>query len=405
MRIVLIDKDELLKVGGIGIFTNRLRKFLEKNNHEVFVLRFSNNKSGEKNTFHIPYYLANPQTVVFLPKEDSLSILKDYLITLKPDIVYTPIGLSIIDLFIASLCHEQKVPIAGVWHVDLNRSSSSYQLLLKSLFFAYTPICKQFDLLHVFSDKLTQFFVAKGISRKRILTLSNGVDTEIYRKKRNPQFRKVKKIKNGILFLGRMTLDKNPEILIKSFLSLNPNDNTKLVLVGPGDLEEYLKSEYKDKRILFTGLVEDEEEKIDIMSSCEIFVLPSRFEGMPLALLEAMSCRLACVASDAGSNAEVLGDSGIVLTHSQIKFHLPLALKMTLDFPILRNHLAEKARERILNNFSQEVIFKQLVTRLEDVAVNFKKSNIKAVPVDINNKIFRRIEYIWRKVKDYIIEE
>lgn len=404
MKIILIDKDKSLRVDGIGMFTKRLRDYLIERKHEVYVLRFSNRRVTEKNTFNIPYYLANPQTIIIVPTEASLSILKNYLIELKPDIVYTPIGLSPLDIFLPSLCHEQEIPIVGVWHMDFNESLGSYQILFKSLFLAYSPICKQMDLLHVFSDKLAKFYIAKGIDPKKILTLSNGVDSYVYKRKKISQFAKVENIERGILFLGRLNMQKNPDVLIKSFLSFNPPESTKLVLVGQGEMEDSLKKEFNDNRILFTGLVEDERKKIDIISSCNVFVLPSKFEGVPLALLEGMSCELACIVSDAGSNSEILGDAGIVITLSQIKTQLPLAMKILLDYPVLTNHLAKKARARVLNYYSQEVIFSKLVSSFEKAAFNFKKRNYKSESIDMNEKILNKIENLWRKAKDYMFE-
>jgi len=402
MRILLVDKEEFNKVGGIGVFTQRLKLHLINREHEAYVVRFSNKKNNQKNTFHIPYYFAN-ERAIFVPKEESLSLFKKYIFNIKPDIVYTAIGLSPLDIFIPTICHEFGIPAVGVWHADLNNSDSSYQLILKSLFLTYSPICKQFDLLHVFTDKLAQYYINRGINRNKILVLPNGVDTNIYKRIKQTKFKQKHAINRGILFLGRLTSDKNPKMLINSFLNLNPQDNTKLVLVGPGDLERSLREEYKDKRIIFTGLVKDEKEKVDILSSCEIFVLPSKFEGMPLALLEAMSCGLACIASDAGSNGEVLDRSGVVINHSHIKTQLPFALKLLLDYPVLTEFLAERARERMLDRYSQEVIFGNLVSNFKNVVNKFRKKNLEEKHISIDKKIINKIESLWRKTIDYVV--
>ncbi|OGK42628.1 hypothetical protein A3A74_06355 [Candidatus Roizmanbacteria bacterium RIFCSPLOWO2_01_FULL_35_13] len=406
MKIILIEKDKSLRIDGIGMFTNRLYDYLTDRNHEVYILRFSNNVNNEKNTFNIPYYIASIQNLIILPTEDSLAILKKYLIRLKPDLVYTPIGFSPLDIFLPTLCHELGIPIVGAWHMDFNQSMNSYQILFKSLFLAYTPICKQMDLLHVFSDKLAKFYIAKGVEPKKILTLSNGVDPRVYKRKQTSQFARENKIKRGILFLGRLNMQKNPDLLIKSFLSLHPPESIKLVMAGNGEMEENLREEFgNESRILFTGLVEDESKKIDIINSCDIFVLPSKFEGVSLSLLEGMSCELACIASDAGSNSEVLGEAGIVIRLSQLKNQLPLAMRILLDYPVLSDYLAKKSRKRILKSYSQEIIFSKLVSRLEQVVFNFKIRRRKTEPIDINEKIFNKIEDLWKKAKDYIAQE
>lgn len=371
MRIVLIDKEEGLKVGGVQIYTERLYQYLLSQNHQVAILRFSNQQKKEKNIYPIPYYLAEPRSYIFLPSEKTLTLLRQHLQKLKPEIVYMSIGISPLDFLIPSLCHDLNLPLAGVWHGDYSESPSSLQVLVKSIFLAYLPFCRQLDLLHVFSQKLATFYQRRGIEKKRFLVLPNGVDSEFYRPGVS-QFAQKRKINQGILFLGRITYVKNPEILIKSFLSLNPSYQTKLLLVGCGDQEKKLREKYQDRRIIFTGLIKEERKKIDIIRACQIFVLPSKYEGMSLALLEAMSCGLACITSDAGANNELVQDAGILIQESRLKEELPFALRLLLAYPEFVQMLGKKARQKIEKNYSQKIIFAKIVQALEKTIKDYK---------------------------------
>lgn len=385
MKILLVDKEEELKIGGVKMYTNRLYDFLKKRGHTVHIARFTNNPPENKHIIPIPYYISEKRSYIYVPSEKTFSMFRNILNSLKPNIVYKSLGISPFDFFIPSLCHEADVPIVGVWHADFNWEKGSYQLLAKSIFLAYLPYCRQLDLLHVFSEKMSEFYQRRGIPEERILVLPNGINTKFYSPGKS-SFAKEYNIKRGILFLGRLTLQKNPEILIRSFLNLNTPKTTKLVLVGYGDLEENLKTQYTDERIIFTGAVLDEYKKRDIIRSCQIFALPSRFEGLPLALLESMSSALACIASDAGSNVETLSNAGILIPNNSLKYQLPLALKLLIEYPDFQEILGKKARKKALNDHNEEKILKALEKALEKVNKNFRLKGppqVKPLPIEI----------------------
>lgn len=200
--------------------------------------------------------------------------------------------------------------------------------------------------------------------------------------------------------MGRLTMQKNPEVLLTTFLKLNPPKDTKLVLVGHGDQEERLRQEYQDRRIIFTGAVKDEKQKIDIMNACQIFVQPSRFEGMSLALLEAMSCQLAIITTDAGANGEVATGAGIVIPTDEIKNQLPLALEICFENEDFMESLGKKARIKILKSYSQEVIFDKLTSVLLKTIENYKRYGPKkSKPIDINLFLKKRIDLILDQIK------
>jgi glycosyltransferase involved in cell wall biosynthesis len=315
---------------------------------------------GKTQNFHqIPYYLAEARSYIFIPSEKALPLMRTHLERFQPDIIYTSLGVSPLDFFLPGLSHELSIPLTGVMHMDFNHSSP-YQVLMKSIFMTYLSICKELDMLHVFSQKLKDFWVRKGVNPKKILVLPNGVDPAFYTPGPS-QFSSFHQIKTGILFIGRFTLQKNPEILLKTFLHLNPPQNTKLILVGGGDLEKNLLKKYADPRIIFTGLVTDEHMKRDIIRSAQIFVLPSLFEGMSLALLEAMATGLACITTDSGGCVEILDDTGFIIPVTKITEDLPKQLKRLIANKRLTASLGARARQRVIKEYNQERNFTQLI--------------------------------------------
>jgi len=136
------------------------------------------------------------------------------------------------------------------------------------------------------------------VDEKKIEYIPNGIPEEFF---------KIKKInnedENRILFLGRVSPIKDIETLIRAIPLLVDKD-VKVEIVGPAE-EEYLarlkilidKLNLND-RVIFSSPIYDINEKIRKIDSCRVFVLPSKREGMPQSLIEALSRGKIAVASD-----------------------------------------------------------------------------------------------------------
>lgn len=138
---------------------------------------------------------------------------------------------------------------------------------------------------------------------KSFVVINNGVDTDKF--KYNEEYRKEIRSKYGVDnkfvvgHVGLFNYQKNHEILIEIFRKLYmKNPNSVLMLVGEGEELEYIKELVKDEKlendVIFIGTT-DEVNKY--MMAFDALALPSRFEGLPLVLVEAQCCGLPCVAS------------------------------------------------------------------------------------------------------------
>lgn len=100
--------------------------------------------------------------------------------------------------------------------------------------------------------------------------------------------------------VGKLNTQKNHEFLIKVFSKIRVKvQNSKLMIVGGGELEKNLKIQQKELElendIIFTGMVDDTS---DFYQAFDFFAFPSRFEGLGLALIEAQASGLRCIISD-----------------------------------------------------------------------------------------------------------
>ena len=141
--------------------------------------------------------------------------------------------------------------------------------------------------------------------------------------------------------LGRLTVQKDYELLVRALPML---PDARLVLVGDGperpELERVAHELEVADRLNVTGWVSDAPRRL---AEFDVFALPSRWEGMPLGILEAMHAGLPVVATDVGSVAEVVvdGDSGYVVASGDLAA-LTDRLQRLLGAPVLRRSMGER---------------------------------------------------------------
>ncbi len=154
------------------------------------------------------------------------------------------------------------------------------------------------------------------------------------------------------LYMGRVATEKNVEALLRAWRLVKP-EGCRLVIVGDGPLRTTLQNAYSGNDVLWWGYESDLANRVALLQSAEVFVLPSLVEGLSLALLEAMASGCACVATDAGADGEVLDHgAGIVLSTQGVTTQLRTLLPVLRDQPVLTRELGRRARERVLERYT-----------------------------------------------------
>jgi glycosyltransferase involved in cell wall biosynthesis len=156
--------------------------------------------------------------------------------------------------------------------------------------------------------------------------------------------------KNAVLFLARLVPQKAPDVLIDAFARfVASNPGWLLEMAGDGPMEEELVQRANAHgvaaNIVFHGMVKD---PTHLLASSQIFVLPSRFEGTPNSLLEAMAAGLACIVTDASPGPLTLvehGVTGLVIRTDDVE-GLANALETLACDGALRHRLGQAAAER-----------------------------------------------------------
>lgn len=180
---------------------------------------------------------------------------------------------------------------------------------VKVLKFGEKMAAKYADEVIVLSEETRRYFLDTYGRETRVFR--NGVDVSEYKE---PNIIKEKyglDKDDYILFLGRIVPVKGLQYLIKAFSETNIDK--KLVIAGgvshSDDYAREIRDMATDERIMFTGFVEGDE-LWELYCNCRLYVMPSDHEGMPLSLLEAMSCGAECLVSDIPAMTKVLLNYG-----------------------------------------------------------------------------------------------
>lgn len=143
---------------------------------------------------------------------------------------------------------------------------------------------------------------------------------------------------------------KGLDILIESISSViarHPNKHISLAIIGDGPERESLKRLVErhqiEKHVLFFGQMQNASR---LLKALDLFVLPSRKEGMPFALLEAMQAGLPIVATRVGGVAEVLAEAGILVEPEQA-VALAQAIEEVIKDELMQKKLSALAQKRV----------------------------------------------------------
>ena len=185
---------------------------------------------------------------------------------------------------------------------------------------------------------------------KKIHTIINGVDTNIFKKRSNEGVKEEKSLIIGTV--GRLAPEKDYQTLIKAFKNVSLNSqNTILRIVGSGEIEEELKQLSREleigDRVEFMGQRNDVP---DILRDFDIFVLSSIQEGCSNVILEAFSTGIPVIASNVGDNKILLEKGGGILIKPADVDELSNALKILIENKSKRLELGDEAYNWITQN-------------------------------------------------------
>ena len=247
----------------------------------------------------------------------------------NPDILFT--SLSYFNLYMAffKFFLPNKLILVGR---ETNILSVKHQHIRyeRTINFLYKLAYKNIDFVVCQSQDMKEDLVNNyGVTSKKTIVINNPVDTKEVIKKSTEKTNKIDDSFFNIISVGHLTRQKGHALLISAIYRLD-DKRIKLNIIGRGVLLNQLQQMVKDlkleSQVEFFGF---EANPYKFISKCDMFVLPSSFEGFPNALIEAGVIGMPLVANNCkGGINEIINDTnGFVSHYNSVE---DLAYKITL---------------------------------------------------------------------------
>jgi len=205
-----------------------------------------------------------------------------------------------------------------------------------------------------------------GINPLKVIAVPNSVDTNVFFPvgKESPLFPKVQHVRkelgiaNGDVVIGtvgHMSQQKGQRFLVSAIPLVRLRyPRAKFVFVGKGAMQKQLEEQARrlgvEDAVRFAGIRKD----VPLVLNCfDVFVLPSLWEGFGTAIVEAMACGVAVVASRVGGIPEIVED-GVdgLLAPAGSAWHLARSIVRLLDDPSLRRDVVCRGLRKAMGQFN-----------------------------------------------------
>ena len=229
------------------------------------------------------------------------------------------------------------------------------------------------DRIVTVSESTTRLLIQHGVPRNKIRLIYNAVDTpagdvhdDAARIRERHGLRGTDKV---VGVIGRLSPEKGQFVFLEAFkLAIGRCPSLKALLIGDGPdrarLEQYVRDNGLSDHVVFTGYREDVAAYYRVL---DLLVLPSLSEGLPNVVLEAMSYRVAVLATRVGGVPEVLdGTNGVLVPPSDSAALAAHIADIMTDDP-LRSALSTRGFASLHPRFAPQHRAERIVAVYQDV--------------------------------------
>jgi glycosyltransferase involved in cell wall biosynthesis/Ser/Thr protein kinase RdoA (MazF antagonist) len=229
------------------------------------------------------------------------------------------------------------------------------------------PVALQCDRFVAINETIVDELVAAGVSPERIVSFGNGVEIGDIEPRTDYSLGDPPRL----LYVGRLHPQKGLDVLLQALRLLNddPARQLQLRLLGDGpargELTALADQLDLNEQVTFCG---QSDQVLEELAAADVFVLPSRAEGLSNALLEAMAAGVPAVVSDIPGNVDVVEhEKNGLLFRVDDPQALTDCLASLLDQEELRRRLGRAARQTVEARFSLETVARHYVKLYEMV--------------------------------------
>ena len=296
----------------------------------------------------------------------------------------TPVGLGIMAINMAKLLN---VPLVGTYHTFI--SDPQYiahwkifkpTVLIQNLSWIFTnQFYNRTDLTTAPSESTLVEMKEKGCNAPLMKCISNGINPELFSNKNTDKIiDKYALNRKSILYVGRISQEKNISVLLQAFFHAAYTDkDIKLLIVGDGpefvNIQKIIKDSQFGNRIHLLGSIEHNDLiQSGIYGACEIFATASVTENQPMTILESQINGCICVGVNARGVPGLIknGISGIIVEKGDYKAMGDAFLKILNSRDLLQSMKKETLSD-VKKHFLSNIV-EQWEREYIDLLLNFK---------------------------------
>lgn len=332
---------DMMYRGGAQRVMSNLVDYFHNSSYEVILINdFVQN--GERPSYDVPdgvkriYLRENLDGNKLLKNIERITALRKVIKQEKPDLVLSFLGRPNKRMLVATIGVKTKKVVSVRNDPQKEYGSSSLKKWIARSLFRLADGC-------VFQTGDAKAYFTADV-QKRSKIIYNPVGTQFY------EVSRAEKVQD-IIAVGRLEPQKNHKMLINAFASVSkefPNEN--LIIYGEGPLREELsllcKTAGLEEKVQLPGNVSQMEEKL---AKARLFVLPSDYEGMPNALMEAMTVGVPVISTDCPCGGPKMlvtpGKDGLLVGVNDEK-ELVKAMREVLSDEKLQESMGRNAKEK-----------------------------------------------------------
>ncbi|MFA5771206.1 MAG: glycosyltransferase family 4 protein [Thermoplasmata archaeon] len=388
MNILFLTSNLRKCSGGPVRYILKLAEYLSRHGHDVHILSFRTSKNeytpyagvvNHKLNIEIDDRMNLFRTILPLLRETKKIIQENNI-----EILHMNTTLSNILGVLMKSKKNNLVLVRAVlgWHVEIKNHSKAQnryvrqiqqQILANSRTFLEKITIMNNDATITVSPELREYAINCGANPKRISVIPCGVDIlplPLLERKEETMNKLHLELKPTIVFIGSIRKTKGIGYLLQAAKRL---PDYQFILIGEGpDLDAYkdFAKKLEITNIRFEGYVEDELLH-EYFAVADLFCLPSFLEGVPMAMLEAMSYGVPPLVTNIGGNPTVIehGRNGYLIPPGN-SAAIRHAIKELFDNPDKLKSIGENARKTIESKYAWDIVSKQIekvyLTSLDD---------------------------------------
>ena len=319
-------------------YSGEIEKSLLKKNFYVKIFRIT--------IFNFPYILL--KLLFFFNKE-------------KPDLIQSWLyKADFITIFFRIIFNFKNI----IWNIRATKTENfwnlkrKFQLWILSKFSLFVP-----EKIICCGNKAMNVHILLGYPEKKMVLINNGIDYQRYFEKNDKNRNSLRsdfKIKKEQIILGcagRFSYLKGIDNLIKGFNYIKKENKSKIVIAIAGRgmninnklINKLIKETNYESQFLLLDQLKDMPK---FFKDLDCYCSPSRYEGFPNVIVEAMSMGLPCIVSNAGDSEMIIGNCGICIGESRPE-NIGYGINKYYSLSrIEKSLLSKNARKRIKDNFS-----------------------------------------------------